>query len=165
MILFVCQIRVRIIEARQLSGNNIKPVVKVNLCGQTHRTRIKRGNNPFFDEVLSLNSYTVRQQTTHMWNGQKMCSFWFYWSHTLKNLARFRVKPSKTAMMCLDVHFQCIPCCLSSLKLSMIFLFLYFCRWCSTMSTCYHQICLISRSASGSVHTSRFWDPILCQYV
>uniref|UniRef100_A0AAQ5XG21 C2 domain-containing protein n=1 Tax=Amphiprion ocellaris TaxID=80972 RepID=A0AAQ5XG21_AMPOC len=46
------QIRVRIIEARQLSGNNIKPVVKVNVCGQTHRTRIKRGNNPFFDEVL-----------------------------------------------------------------------------------------------------------------
>ncbi len=53
---FICerhlfQIRVRIIEARQLSGNNVKPVVKVNVCGQTHRTRIKRGNNPFFDEV------------------------------------------------------------------------------------------------------------------
>ncbi|NXY17891.1 MYOF protein, partial [Atrichornis clamosus] len=45
------QIRVRIIEGRQLSGNNIKPVVKVHVCGQTHRTRIKRGNNPFFDEV------------------------------------------------------------------------------------------------------------------
>uniref|UniRef100_A0A669EY48 Myoferlin n=1 Tax=Oreochromis niloticus TaxID=8128 RepID=A0A669EY48_ORENI len=48
----VSQIRVRIIEARQLPGNNIKPVVKVYVCGQTHRTRIKRGNNPFFDEVL-----------------------------------------------------------------------------------------------------------------
>uniref|UniRef100_A0A8C0VJN7 Myoferlin n=1 Tax=Cyanistes caeruleus TaxID=156563 RepID=A0A8C0VJN7_CYACU len=45
------QIRVRIIEGRQLPGNNIKPVVKVHVCGQTHRTRIKRGNNPFFDEV------------------------------------------------------------------------------------------------------------------
>uniref|UniRef100_A0A8C8RXS8 Myoferlin n=1 Tax=Pelusios castaneus TaxID=367368 RepID=A0A8C8RXS8_9SAUR len=45
------QIRVRIIEGRQLSGNNIKPVVKVHVCGQTHRTRIKRGNNPYFDEV------------------------------------------------------------------------------------------------------------------
>uniref|UniRef100_A0A8C0VQA2 Myoferlin n=1 Tax=Cyanistes caeruleus TaxID=156563 RepID=A0A8C0VQA2_CYACU len=44
------QIRVRIIEGRQLPGNNIKPVVKVHVCGQTHRTRIKRGNNPFFDE-------------------------------------------------------------------------------------------------------------------
>nr|XP_019938680.1 PREDICTED: myoferlin-like isoform X3 [Paralichthys olivaceus] len=49
------QIRVRIIQARQLSGNNIKPVVKVNVCGQTHRTRIKRGNNPFFDEMFFYN--------------------------------------------------------------------------------------------------------------
>uniref|UniRef100_A0A8C7RA95 C2 domain-containing protein n=1 Tax=Oncorhynchus mykiss TaxID=8022 RepID=A0A8C7RA95_ONCMY len=45
------QIRVRVIEGRQLPGNNIKPVVKVNVCGQTHRTRIRRGNNPFFDEL------------------------------------------------------------------------------------------------------------------
>ena len=49
--LLYLQIRVRVIEGRQLSGNNIKPVVKVHICGQTHRTRIKRGNNPFFDEV------------------------------------------------------------------------------------------------------------------
>uniref|UniRef100_A0A671TXI0 Myoferlin n=1 Tax=Sparus aurata TaxID=8175 RepID=A0A671TXI0_SPAAU len=52
------QIRVRIIEARQLSGNNVKPVVKVSVCEETHRTRIKRGNNPFFDEVY--NSYSLR---------------------------------------------------------------------------------------------------------
>uniref|UniRef100_H3CTB7 Myoferlin n=1 Tax=Tetraodon nigroviridis TaxID=99883 RepID=H3CTB7_TETNG len=49
------QIRVRVIEGRQLPGNNIKPVVKVNLCGQTHRTRIRRGNNPFFDETFFYN--------------------------------------------------------------------------------------------------------------
>ncbi|KAJ8361497.1 hypothetical protein SKAU_G00180220 [Synaphobranchus kaupii] len=49
------QIRVRVIEARQLPGNNIKPVVKVNVCGHTHRTRIKRGNNPFFDEIFFYN--------------------------------------------------------------------------------------------------------------
>uniref|UniRef100_A0A8B9G3E4 Myoferlin n=1 Tax=Amazona collaria TaxID=241587 RepID=A0A8B9G3E4_9PSIT len=48
---FFLQIRVRVIEGRQLPGNNIKPVVKVHICGQTHRTRIKRGNNPYFDEV------------------------------------------------------------------------------------------------------------------
>ncbi|NWZ34460.1 MYOF protein, partial [Brachypodius atriceps] len=48
-------IRVRIIEGRQLPGNNIKPVVKVHICGQTHRTRIKRGNNPFFDEIFFYN--------------------------------------------------------------------------------------------------------------
>ncbi|KAM9345045.1 myoferlin [Symphorus nematophorus] len=49
------QIRVRVIEGRQLPGNNIKPVVKVNICGQTHRTRIRRGNNPFFDEMFFYN--------------------------------------------------------------------------------------------------------------
>ncbi|KAM3862781.1 myoferlin [Diretmus argenteus] len=49
------QIRVRVIEGRQLPGNNIKPVVKVNVCGQTHRTRIRRGNNPFFDEIFFYN--------------------------------------------------------------------------------------------------------------
>uniref|UniRef100_A0A8C1D6R4 Myoferlin like n=1 Tax=Cyprinus carpio carpio TaxID=630221 RepID=A0A8C1D6R4_CYPCA len=63
------QIRVRIIEGRQLPGNNVKPVVKVNVCGQTHRTRIRRGNNPFFDEVfwfsvspsdLVYNAYSLR---------------------------------------------------------------------------------------------------------
>uniref|UniRef100_A0A4W5PXI0 Myoferlin n=1 Tax=Hucho hucho TaxID=62062 RepID=A0A4W5PXI0_9TELE len=50
-VVFNDQIRVRVIEGRQLPGNNIKPVVKVNVCGQTHRTRIRRGNNPFFDEL------------------------------------------------------------------------------------------------------------------
>uniref|UniRef100_A0A8D0GFF7 Myoferlin n=1 Tax=Sphenodon punctatus TaxID=8508 RepID=A0A8D0GFF7_SPHPU len=49
------QIRVRVIEGRQLSGNNIKPVVKVHVCSQTHRTRIKRGNNPYFDEMFFYN--------------------------------------------------------------------------------------------------------------
>ncbi|NXL57423.1 MYOF protein, partial [Chordeiles acutipennis] len=49
------QIRVRVIEGRQLPGNNIKPVVKVHICGQTHRTRIKRGNNPYFDEIFFYN--------------------------------------------------------------------------------------------------------------
>uniref|UniRef100_A0A8B9TAH3 Myoferlin n=1 Tax=Anas platyrhynchos TaxID=8839 RepID=A0A8B9TAH3_ANAPL len=55
------QIRVRVIEGRQLPGNNIKPVVKVHVCGQTHRTRIKRGNNPYFDEVsVVYDSYSLR---------------------------------------------------------------------------------------------------------
>lgn len=49
------QIRVRVIEGRQLPGNNIKPVVKVNACGNTHRTRIRRGNNPYFDEMFFYN--------------------------------------------------------------------------------------------------------------
>lgn len=42
-----------------MSGNNVKPVVKVNVCGQTHRTRIKRGNNPFFDEMFFYNVHML----------------------------------------------------------------------------------------------------------
>ncbi|KAG9267622.1 myoferlin-like [Astyanax mexicanus] len=53
------QIRVRVIEGRQLPGNNIKPVVKVNVCGETHRTRIKRGNNPFFNEIFFYNVHML----------------------------------------------------------------------------------------------------------
>ncbi|NWS96361.1 MYOF protein, partial [Mionectes macconnelli] len=73
------QIRVRVIEGRQLPGNNIKPVVKVHVCGQTHRTRIKRGNNPYFDEIFFYNvhmtplelldetvSIRVRQNSTYL---------------------------------------------------------------------------------------------------
>uniref|UniRef100_A0A8C4VN70 C2 domain-containing protein n=1 Tax=Gopherus evgoodei TaxID=1825980 RepID=A0A8C4VN70_9SAUR len=45
------QVRVRIIEGRQLQGNNIKPVVKVFIGNHVYRTRIKTGNNPYFNEV------------------------------------------------------------------------------------------------------------------
>uniref|UniRef100_A0A4W6EYJ7 Dysferlin, limb girdle muscular dystrophy 2B (autosomal recessive) n=1 Tax=Lates calcarifer TaxID=8187 RepID=A0A4W6EYJ7_LATCA len=50
------QVRVRIIEGRQLPGINIKPVVKVTVAGQTKRTRIRKGNNPVFDEVCDSRS-------------------------------------------------------------------------------------------------------------
>ncbi|KTF81950.1 hypothetical protein cypCar_00031812, partial [Cyprinus carpio] len=49
------QIRVRVIEGRQLPGNNIKPVVKVHVCRETHRTRVRKGNNPYFDEIFFFN--------------------------------------------------------------------------------------------------------------
>ncbi|GCB75744.1 hypothetical protein scyTo_0018254, partial [Scyliorhinus torazame] len=45
------QVRIRIIEGRQLQGANIRPVVKVYVGNNSFRTRIKRGNNPFFDEL------------------------------------------------------------------------------------------------------------------
>uniref|UniRef100_A0AAQ4P1J9 Dysferlin, limb girdle muscular dystrophy 2B (autosomal recessive) n=1 Tax=Gasterosteus aculeatus aculeatus TaxID=481459 RepID=A0AAQ4P1J9_GASAC len=51
------QVRVRVIEGRQLPGINIKPVVKVTVAGQTRRTRIRKGNNPFFDETFFLNFF------------------------------------------------------------------------------------------------------------
>ncbi|XP_053717202.1 dysferlin isoform X8 [Synchiropus splendidus] len=51
------QVRVRIIEGRQLPGINIKPVVKVAVAGQTKRTRIRKGNNPHFDETFFMNFF------------------------------------------------------------------------------------------------------------
>ncbi|XP_039095492.1 dysferlin isoform X1 [Hyaena hyaena] len=51
------QIRVQVIEGRQLPGVNIKPVVKVTAAGQTKRTRIHKGNNPVFNETLFFNVF------------------------------------------------------------------------------------------------------------
>ncbi|NWW75850.1 DYSF protein, partial [Climacteris rufus] len=51
------QIRVKVIEARQLPGINIRPVVKVTVAGQTKRTRIRKGNSPIFDETFFFNVF------------------------------------------------------------------------------------------------------------
>uniref|UniRef100_A0A670JIM0 Dysferlin n=1 Tax=Podarcis muralis TaxID=64176 RepID=A0A670JIM0_PODMU len=51
------QIRVRVIEGRQLPGVNIKSVVKVTAAGQTKRTRIRKGNCPVFDETFFFNVF------------------------------------------------------------------------------------------------------------
>ncbi|XP_037592064.1 dysferlin isoform X26 [Cebus imitator] len=51
------QIRVQVIEGRQLPGVNIKPVVKVTAAGQTKRTRIHKGNSPLFNETLFFNLF------------------------------------------------------------------------------------------------------------
>uniref|UniRef100_A0A8D3CGY4 Dysferlin, limb girdle muscular dystrophy 2B (autosomal recessive) n=1 Tax=Scophthalmus maximus TaxID=52904 RepID=A0A8D3CGY4_SCOMX len=52
-------VRVRVIEARQLPGINIKPVVKVTVAGRTKRTHIRKGNNPVFDETFFLNFFEM----------------------------------------------------------------------------------------------------------
>ncbi|NWJ00658.1 DYSF protein, partial [Crypturellus undulatus] len=51
------QIRVRVIEGRQLPGVHIRPVVKVTAAGQTKRTRIRKGNSPVFDETFFFNVF------------------------------------------------------------------------------------------------------------
>uniref|UniRef100_A0A8C0X6I5 C2 domain-containing protein n=1 Tax=Castor canadensis TaxID=51338 RepID=A0A8C0X6I5_CASCN len=51
------QIRVQVIEGRQLPGVNIRPVVKVTAAGQTKRTRIHKGNSPVFNETLFFNMF------------------------------------------------------------------------------------------------------------
>nr|XP_030720971.1 myoferlin isoform X5 [Globicephala melas] len=73
------QIRVWVIEGRQLSGNNIKPVVKVHICGQTHRTRIKRGDNPFFDELFFYNVHLTPSELM-----DEVISIRVYNSHSLR---------------------------------------------------------------------------------
>ncbi|XP_067092623.1 myoferlin [Osmerus mordax] len=73
------QIRVRVIEGRQLPGNNIKPVVKVSVCGHTHRTRIRRGNNPFFDEIFF---YNVNMLPSELFD--EYVSFRLYDSYSLR---------------------------------------------------------------------------------
>uniref|UniRef100_A0A8D2HMY0 Myoferlin n=1 Tax=Urocitellus parryii TaxID=9999 RepID=A0A8D2HMY0_UROPR len=93
----VLQIRVRVIEGRQLSGNNIRPVVKVHVCGQTHRTRIKRGNNPFFDEVT--HSLTARRRPSSFYHSS---FFQVYNSHSLRAdclMGEFKVSDNSHAVM------------------------------------------------------------------
>ncbi|XP_041074075.1 dysferlin isoform X4 [Polyodon spathula] len=51
------QIRVQVIDGRQLPGVNLKPIVKVTVAGQTKRTRIRKGNNPSFDETFFFNFF------------------------------------------------------------------------------------------------------------
>ncbi|KAM9266271.1 fer-1-like protein 5 [Morus bassanus] len=46
------QVRVRVIEGHQLQGNDIKPVVTVLIGQHRFRTRIRVGNNPYYNEVL-----------------------------------------------------------------------------------------------------------------
>ncbi|OXB69864.1 UNVERIFIED_CONTAM: hypothetical protein H355_003488 [Colinus virginianus] len=48
------QVRVRILEGHQLQGNAIKPVVTVLIGEQRFRSRIRAGNNPYYNELPPL---------------------------------------------------------------------------------------------------------------
>lgn len=71
------QVRVRVIEARQLPGINIKPVVKVTVAGRTKRTHIRKGNNPVFDEVNHLKSSD--QYFNIIKNNQCVLQKFYFW--------------------------------------------------------------------------------------
>ncbi|XP_062590633.1 dysferlin-like [Saccostrea cucullata] len=50
------QIRVKVIEARQLQGGNIQPVAKVTVANQTKQTRVKKStNSPCWNEAFFFN--------------------------------------------------------------------------------------------------------------
>nr|KAF6429354.1 fer-1 like family member 5 [Molossus molossus] len=53
------QVQVKVFEARQLMGNNLKPVVKVVIGSQQFYTRTKMGSNPFFNEIFFQNFHEV----------------------------------------------------------------------------------------------------------
>ncbi|XP_061186415.1 myoferlin-like isoform X3 [Saccostrea echinata] len=50
------QIRVKVIEARQLQGGNIQPVAKITVANQTKQTRVKKStNSPCWNEAFFFN--------------------------------------------------------------------------------------------------------------
>lgn len=50
------QIRVKVLEARQLQGSNIQPLARVTVCNQTKQTRVKKStNSPFWNESFFFN--------------------------------------------------------------------------------------------------------------
>ncbi|KAM6113295.1 fer-1-like protein 5 [Phoenicopterus ruber ruber] len=56
------QVRVRVIEGHQLQGNDIKPVVTVLVGQHRFRTRIRAGNNPYYNEVFHQNFHRTPAQ-------------------------------------------------------------------------------------------------------
>ena len=55
---FLLQVRVKVVEARQLPGANISPVARITCYNQTKQTRIKKStNSPFFNEVFFFNYF------------------------------------------------------------------------------------------------------------
>ncbi|XP_040474271.1 fer-1-like protein 5 [Falco naumanni] len=56
------QVRVRIIKGHQLQGNDIKPVVIVLIGQHRFRTRIRVGNNPYYNEVFCQNFHLTLAQ-------------------------------------------------------------------------------------------------------
>ncbi|XP_056177734.1 LOW QUALITY PROTEIN: fer-1-like protein 5 [Falco biarmicus] len=59
---FTGPVRVRIIKGHQLQGNDIKPVVIVLIGQHRFRTRIRVGNNPYYNEVFCQNFYLTLAQ-------------------------------------------------------------------------------------------------------
>ncbi|XP_064587023.1 fer-1-like protein 5 [Zonotrichia leucophrys gambelii] len=55
------QVRVRVIKGRQLRGNAIKPVVRVQIGRQHFHSRSRSGNNPYFNEVTPRRGHGHRR--------------------------------------------------------------------------------------------------------
>ena len=57
---FLFQVRVKILEARQLQGDNIQPCAKVTVYNQTKTTRVKKStNSPYWNESFFFNFHVA----------------------------------------------------------------------------------------------------------
>ena len=55
----ILQIRIKVVEARQLQGANISPVTKVACSNQMKATRVQKStNSPFWNEVFFFNFHS-----------------------------------------------------------------------------------------------------------
>ncbi|KXJ28708.1 Myoferlin [Exaiptasia diaphana] len=75
------QVRVRVVEGRNISGSNISPVVKVTVSNQVRQTRVKKSTNkPFFDEIFFFNFKIIASElfdqtiTFEIFNSRKLRS-------------------------------------------------------------------------------------------
>jgi hypothetical protein len=57
------QIRIKVVEARQLDGNNISPMVRIKCSNMIKTTKtIKSTNNPYWDEIFFFNFNTSQAE-------------------------------------------------------------------------------------------------------
>ncbi|XP_028412829.1 myoferlin-like isoform X1 [Dendronephthya gigantea] len=73
------QIRIKVIEGRQLTGLNIHPVVRVSVSNQARQTRVKRSTNkPYYNEIFFFNFQMVPSElfdeiiTFEVFNSRKL---------------------------------------------------------------------------------------------
>ena len=52
------QVRIKVVEARQLPGANISPIARVTCFNQTKQSRVQKSiNSPYFNEVFYFNFF------------------------------------------------------------------------------------------------------------
>lgn len=75
------QVRVKVIQARQLQGGNIQPVARVTVYNQTKQTRVKKStNSPIFNEAFFFNFHASPAELM-----DEMCEFQVFNSRTLRS--------------------------------------------------------------------------------
>ncbi|BFY97443.1 hypothetical protein BsWGS_00482 [Bradybaena similaris] len=75
------QVRVKVVQARQLTGANLQPIVRVSLMNQVKQTRIQKSTtNPWWDESFFFNFHTPPSELV-----DEIIDFSVYNSRTLRS--------------------------------------------------------------------------------